>query len=209
MRVREERRSGKSTNNQREGRERVRTLTVTEVQKNHMEVNHQIESWSRRFKCNNKIINKKFVQLDEELERVVDLIGQKIDAKMGEISGDFLEAMEIEKTCHKALEAKVMSLEEKIEVFQGLVALQNGSTISLQVWIKELEDMVMEGSDEDAEGDTAVSTSSSDLDPVENMVAIPIPTPSIVHGALIPIKVLEEFIPPSLCSTPSPPYVQA
>ena len=59
------------------------------------------------------------------------------------------------------------------------------------------------------EGDhTAVLTSSSEFDLVENMVAIPIPPP-IIHNTLILIEVPEAFIPPSLRTTPSPPYVQA
>jgi hypothetical protein len=68
---------------------------------------------------------------------------------------------------------------------------------------------MIEGSEDDAEGDVVLSSSSSsDVEPVENMVAIPVPAPSVVNF-LVPIKVPEEFIPPSLCSTPSPPYVQA
>jgi hypothetical protein len=57
-----------------------------------------------------------------------------------------------------------------------------------------------------------VSSSSSDLDPVENMVAIPIPAPSIVHTL---VEIPEEFVPPilrpssSVLSTPSLEYVQA
>jgi hypothetical protein len=57
---------------------------------------------------------------------------------------------------------------------------------------------------EDAEGDTAVSTSSSEFDLVENMVAIPIPPP-VLH-TLIPVEVSEAFIPLSLRVTP-PPYI--
>jgi hypothetical protein len=57
-----------------------------------------------------------------------------------------------------------------------------------------------------------VSSSSSSLDPVENMVAIPVPAPSIVHTL---VEIPEEFVPPILRSssavpsTPSPEYVQA
>jgi hypothetical protein len=182
---------------------------MTEVQKNRVEVNRQIKSWSGRFERNNKIINKKFVHFDEELEKVVGLVGERIDAKMGEISGDFLEVMEIEEARWSSSEVKIAALEEKIKVLQGLVALQNGSVISLRVCVEEIEDVMIEDSDVDAEGDTALSTSSSDIDLVENMVVIPIPVPSTIHGALIPIEVPEGFIPPSLCSTPSPPYVQA
>jgi hypothetical protein len=57
-----------------------------------------------------------------------------------------------------------------------------------------------------------VSSSSSDLDPVENMVAIPVPAPSVIHTL---VAIPEEFVPPILQpssavpSTPSPEYVQA
>jgi hypothetical protein len=44
------------------------------------------------------------------------------------------------------------------------------------------------------------------VDPVENMVAILIPAPSIIHTL---VEIPKEFILPSLRSTPSPPYVQA
>ena len=53
------------------------------------------------------------------------------------------------------------------------------------------------------------SSSLTDVDLVEKMVAIPVPALSAVHMSLAPIEVPEEFIPPSLRSTPSPPYVQA
>jgi hypothetical protein len=51
-----------------------------------------------------------------------------------------------------------------------------------------------------------------DLDPVENLVAIPVPAPSFVHTL---VEIPEEFVPPILQlssavpSTPSPEYVQA
>jgi hypothetical protein len=72
-------------------------------------------------------------------------------------------------------------------------------------WLKKNQKINHDDRDEDAEGDTAVSTSSSEFDPVENMVAIPIPPP-VIH-TLIPVEVSEAFIPPSLRTTPSPPYV--
>ena len=68
----------------------------------------------------------------------------------------------------------------------------------------------MEESEDEAE--VPSPSSSSDLDPVENMVAIPIPAPSVVHTL---VEIPEEFIPPilrstpSVASTPSPEYVQA
>jgi hypothetical protein len=61
-------------------------------------------------------------------------------------------------------------------------------------------------------GPEVVSSSSSDLDPIENMVAIPVLAPSIFHTL---VAISEEFIPPVLRPssavplTPSPEYVQA
>jgi hypothetical protein len=163
-----------------------------------------------KFAANNIIIDRKFIQLDEELEKVVDLVGQKIDVKFGEFAANFMESMEIEESRRNDLEVKVTSLEGQLEHTLAHVVNLATLTLSIQTRVGELEDMVMvESEDEDVEGDTVVSSSLSDFDLVENMVAIPVPTPSIVHDTLIPIEVLEEFIPPSLHSTPSPPYVQA
>ena len=66
----------------------------------------------------------------------------------------------------------------------------------------------MADSEEDANGDEVRSSSSSDFGPVENMVVIPIPAPSVIH-TLIPVDVPEAFIPPSLPLSPSPLYVKA
>ena len=60
--------------------------------------------------------------------------------------------------------------------------------------------------DSDAKGEAAASSSSLDFGPVENMVAIPVPGPSVIH-TLTPIP--DIFIPLSVCSSPSPLYVQA
>jgi hypothetical protein len=61
----------------------------------------------------------------------------------------------------------------------------------------------------DAEGDVVeLSEFSTDMDLVENMVAIPVPAPSVVH-ALVPVEDSLEFIPPVLQSegAPLPPYI--
>jgi hypothetical protein len=123
---------------------------------------------------------------------------------------DLLEAMEIEENRRKDLEAKVGFLEEKL--VNSLTHTANLVTLilSVQARVAEVEDAVMEESEEgDAE---VVSSSSSDLDPIENMVAIPVPAPSVVHTL---VEIPEEFVPPILQSsssvplTPSPEYVQA
>jgi hypothetical protein len=120
-----------------------------EIQRVQQETCGHVESLFQKFEKVINIINKKIIHQDEEMDRVVDLVGQKIDTKMGEFSSN-------------------------------------------------------------AVGEV-LSSSSPDLDPVENMVVIPIPAPSIVHTL---VEIPEEFIPQILCtslsvlSTPSPPYVQ-
>jgi hypothetical protein len=144
--------------------------------------------------------------LDTELEKVVGLVGDKIEKEVGKIATEFAEAMGVEEEFRATLESKVVGLEAKLE--EALEAISSLSTlvISLQGQVGELEDVVMEEAlDVDGEG-TAISTSLSEFDLVENMVAIPIPPPIVT---LIPIEVPEAFIPPSLRTTLSPPYVEA
>jgi chromosome segregation ATPase len=179
-----------------------------EIQRVQGEAHQDHESPLGKFATNNTIIDRKFIRFDKELERVVDLAGQKINRKFGECSLNFMEAMEIEENWRKDLEEKVTALETRLE--HTLAHTANSATLllSVQSRVSEVEDAIMEESgEEDAEGDTTVSTSSSEFDPVENMVAIPIPPP-VIH-TLIPVEVPEAFIPPSLQSTPSPPYVEA
>ena len=73
----------------------------------------------------------------------------------------------------------------------------------------DLKDLIMEESD--AEGETAGSSSSlTSVDPVVNMIVIPVPAPSVVH-TLVPVEFPLEFVPLILQSksTPSPPYIEA
>jgi hypothetical protein len=142
-----------------------------------------------KFKRNSTILDKKFIHLDEELEKVVRLVGEKIEAKFGEFSNEFLEVMGIEDTCWSALEERVTALE-------GIVALFTGLLSSVQQCVRELEDAMLEESD-----------AEEDVDPVENIVAILVPAPSVIH-MLVPVNTPEEFIPPSLHGMPSPPYVR-
>jgi hypothetical protein len=180
------------------------------VRSGQVEVCELAEDLNWKFVRINEVIDKKMVRQDEELDRVVGLVGEKIDAKMGEFSSNLIEALEIEENRRKDLEAKVAFLEEKpinsLNHTADLVRL----VVSVQSRVLELEDAVMEESEEvDQE---VVSSSSSDLDPVENMVAILVPAPSIIHTL---VEIPEEFIPPILRpsstvpSTPSPEYVQA
>jgi hypothetical protein len=176
-----------------------------EVQRVQRESRADHESLLGKFARTGDIINKKFVQLDTELEKVVGLVGEKIEREVGKITNEFGEAMKAEEERRATSEAKVSSLEERLEEALGAISSLTTLVVSLQGRVGELEDTVMEeASDVDGEG-TAVSTSSSEFDPVENMVAIPIPPPIVT---LIPIEVSEAFIPPSLRTTLSPPYVE-
>ena len=69
-----------------------------------MEVSKVQEEWRTsyenlllKFFTTGDIVNRKFVRLDKELERVVNLVGQKIDAKFGEFIADYTEAVEAEE----------------------------------------------------------------------------------------------------------------
>jgi hypothetical protein len=181
-----------------------------EVLKVRQEGRSHYESFFGKLERVNTLIDKKIVHQDEEIDKVVGLVGQKIDSKFGEFSSDFMEAMEIEETRRKDLEAKVAFLEEKLTDSLLRMSDLTNLVLSVQSRVAEVEDAVMEESEEgDAE---VVSSSSSDLDPVENMVAIPVPAPSVIHTL---VEIPEEFVPlilwpsSSVPSTPSPEYVQA
>jgi hypothetical protein len=74
----------------------------------------------------NEVIDKKMVRQDEELDRVVGLVGEKIDTKMGEFSSNLMEALEIEENRRKDLEAKVLSWRRSFNSLNHTVRL--GST---------------------------------------------------------------------------------
>jgi hypothetical protein len=160
------------------------------VRSGQVEVHKLAEDLNRKFIQINKVIDKKMVRQDEELDWVVGLVGEKIDMKMGELSRDLMEVLEIEENRRKDLEAKVVFLEEKLVNSLNHTADLVRLVISVQSRVTELEDAVMEESEEDDR--EVVSSSSSDLDPVENMVAIQVPAPSIVHTL---VEIPEEFIP--------------
>jgi hypothetical protein len=183
---------------------------LTTVRSGQVEVCELAEDLNRKFIRINEVINKKMVCQDEELDRVVGLVGERVDSKFINFSNQFMEAVDIEEAWRVALEAKVTSLEEKLTDSllhsSDLVNL----VLTLQNRVGEIEDAVMEESE--GSGQEVVSSSSSDLDPIENMVAIPVPAPSIIHTL---VAIPEEFIPPILQSssavpsTPSLEYVQA
>jgi chromosome segregation ATPase len=182
-----------------------------EIQRVQRETRSHLKGFFQKFEKVNDIIDKKIIRQDEEMDRVVGLVRQKIDTKMGEFSSDLMEAVEIEENFRKDLETKVPGLEERLEHTLTHVANLAALLLSVQSRVTEVEDAVMADAEEDGDGEV-LSSSSSDLDPVENMVAIPIPGPSVIHTL---VEIPEEFIPPilqlssSVPLTPSPLYVQA
>jgi hypothetical protein len=58
-----------------------------------------IEGWFGKLERSNTIINRKFIHLDKELEKVIALVREKIKAKFSEFSDQFMEAMETEEAC--------------------------------------------------------------------------------------------------------------
>jgi chromosome segregation ATPase len=169
------------------------------VRSGQVEVRELAEDLNRKFTRINEVIDRKMVRQDEELDRVVRLVGERME-----------EVAASEEAKRVALEEKVAFLEEKLT--DSLLRSSDlvNLVLTLQNRVGEIEDAVMEESE--GSGREVASSSSSDLDPIENMVAIPVPALSIVHTL---VAIPEEYIPPVLRpssvvpSTPSPEYVQA
>ena len=110
----------------------------------------QQESWKEikglfsKFERVNRIFDKKTVRMEEELERVVSLVEGKIDAKIGEITSNWVEALEIEENQRKDLEEKVAFLEEKIINCLLHQADTVNLVLTLQGRLSEVEDAMME-----------------------------------------------------------------
>jgi hypothetical protein len=130
------------------------------VRSGQVEVRELAGDLNRKFTWINEVIDKKMVCQDEELDRVVGLVREKIDLKFNDFSNQFLEAVAVEEARRVALEEKVSFLEEKLTDSllhsSDLVNL----VLALQSCVSEVEDAVMEESEE--EGQEVVSSSSSD-----------------------------------------------
>jgi hypothetical protein len=173
-----------------------------EVQRVEKGLHPMVEGWYGKFEWVNDIINKKIVRLEGELDRVTALVGEKVQSGMDELNERFAEALRVEGVRYGVLAWDMELVKSQLETAQENNVLLVSRLSAFQVRLLEVEDVLME--DANAEGEP--SDLSSDLDPVENVVAIPIPGPSVVH-TLVPVEVPSEFIPPSLRVTPSPPYV--
>jgi hypothetical protein len=186
------------------------TRFLATVRSGQVEVCELAEDLNWKFIRINEVIDRKMVCQDEELDRVVGLVGERIDARILKFSNQHMEAVVAEEARRVALEVKVAFLEEKLT--DSLLRSSDlvNLVLTLQNHVGEIEDAVMEESE--GSGQEVVSSSSSDLDPIENMVAIPVPAPSIIYMLVV---IPEEFVPPILwsssavLSTPSPEYVQA
>jgi hypothetical protein len=75
------------------GSSRVALLEVQRVEK---ELHPLIEGWYGKFKRVNTVIDKKIVWVDEELDRVMALIGEKIQSEVEDIKTCFQEALDVE-----------------------------------------------------------------------------------------------------------------
>ena len=109
----------------------------SEIQRVQQETRGQFESFFGKFEKLNDIIDKRIVRQDEEMDRVVELVGQKINVKMGEFSSDLMEAMEIEENRRKDLKAKVAFLEEKL--INSLTHMANLTSLILSVQARVAE----------------------------------------------------------------------
>jgi hypothetical protein len=82
--------------------QRISTVSETnakslgvEIQRVQWETCGQFESFFRKFERVNEVINKKTVCFDEELDRVMALVGDRISVGMEELKAEFLEALEV------------------------------------------------------------------------------------------------------------------
>jgi hypothetical protein len=77
------------------------------VRSGQVEVRELAEDLNRKFIWINEVIDKKMVRQDEELDRVVGLVGERIDARMSDFSDQHMEAVAAEEARRVALEVKV------------------------------------------------------------------------------------------------------
>jgi hypothetical protein len=112
-----------------------------------VEVCELAEDLNRKFVQINEVIDKKMVRQDEELDRVVGLVGERIDARMSEFSDQHMEAVAAGEAQRVALEAKVAFLEEKLT--DSLLRSSDlvNLVLALQNRVGEIEDAVMEESE--------------------------------------------------------------
>jgi hypothetical protein len=68
-----------------------------EAQRVEKELHLSVEGWHGKFERVNDIIDKKIVWLEEELDRVMALVGEKIQSGMEDLNTRFVKVLEIEE----------------------------------------------------------------------------------------------------------------
>jgi hypothetical protein len=103
-----------------------------EMHRHKQEAHADHESLLGKFARTDEVIDRRFVQLDNELEKVVGLVGDKIEKEVGKIATEFAEAMEVEEEWRATSESKVVGLEARLE--EALEAISSLTTlvVSLQ-----------------------------------------------------------------------------
>jgi BMFP domain-containing protein YqiC len=92
--------------------------SLLEAQRVERELRLMIEGWFGMLKRCNTIIDKKFVHLDEELDKVMALVGEKIQSGMEDLSSQLSEALEIEGRHYGVLGRDVEMLKSQLETSQ-------------------------------------------------------------------------------------------
>jgi hypothetical protein len=133
-----------------------------EIQRVSRETRGSYEGLLKKFETVNNIIDKKIVRQDKEMDRVVELVRQKIDVKMGEFPSDLMEVIEIEENRRKDLEVKVAFLEEKLVNSLTHMANLTALILSVQARVAEVEDSVETDSGPKARREFHMSDTSYD-----------------------------------------------
>jgi hypothetical protein len=99
-------------------------VALMEAQRVEKELHSQIEGWYGKFKRVNTVIDKKIVQVDEELDRVTALMGEKIQSEMEDVGARFQEALNLEGRRYGVLARDMELVKSRLETAQ----CQNHST---------------------------------------------------------------------------------
>jgi hypothetical protein len=83
------------------------------------ELRPMVEGWFGKPERCNTIINRKFVLLEEELDRVMALVGEKIQSGLEDLSSKFSEALEVEGRHYGVLARDVELLKSQLETSQA------------------------------------------------------------------------------------------
>jgi hypothetical protein len=97
---------------------------LLEVQRVEKELHSLIEGWPGKLSRISNIIDKRVVWFEEELDRVMALVGEKIQSGMEDLNMRFAEALEVEGVKYGVLSQDMELVKSKLETAQ----CQNHST---------------------------------------------------------------------------------